>query len=281
MNRMNYIKLVIELKEAYQEFLIPELSELGFDGFENHALVLSAYISQKKFDSPLRENVEELLARFPAKANLRSEEVVAQQNWNEQWEQTIQAQQISSFFVKPSWSTEEVPSNSIPINIDPKMAFGTGYHETTRLVLRMLPGLVQNNCAVIDAGTGTGILSIAVVKLGAKKVLAFDVDEWCIQNANENTRLNEVENNISVKKGSTEVIPGQASADLLLANIEKNIIMDSLPDFIAALKKGGDLVLSGLLVDDREEMLKVLPDKMQIKDVRQENEWIAIHAQKQ
>src|SRR5699024_8053497 len=102
----------------------------------------------------------------------------------------------------------------------PKMAFGTGYHETTRLVLRMLPGLVQNNCAVIDAGTGTGILSIAVVKLGAKKVLAFDVDEWCIQNANVNTRLNEIENNISVKKGSTEVIPGLASPILLLANIE-------------------------------------------------------------
>lgn len=275
---MKYIKLIIEIKEDYQEPLIAELFDIGFDGFEQHELVLVGYISKEEFSIGDREHIERLLAGFPGNSYIQSEEIVAEQNWNEQWEQTVRAQQIGRFFVKPTWSAEKAPDESILLEIDPKMSFGTGYHETTRLILRMLPDLIRPDIQVIDAGTGTGILSIAAIKLGAEHAFAFDIDEWSIQNARENILLNGVEEKVTVKRGSSEVIPERPQADLLLANIEKNIILKLLPDFIRALKPGGDLVLSGLLQADRELIFDRLSEGAEVVNIQQENEWIAVHA---
>jgi len=275
---MKYIKLVIEIKEDYQEPLIAELFDMGFDGFEQHELVLVGYISKEEFSIGDREYIEQLLAGFPGHAYIQSEEIVAEQNWNEQWEQTVRAQQIGRFFVKPTWSAEKVPEESILLEIDPKMSFGTGYHETTRLILNMLPKLVDPGAQMIDARTNTGILSIAAIKLGAKHALAFDIDEWSIQNARENILLNGVGEKITIKKGSSEVIPAKTKVDLLLANIEKNTILKLLPDFIRALEPGGDLVLSGLLQTDQEVISDRLSERAQVVNIQQENEWIAVHA---
>src|SRR5699024_829570 len=130
----------------------------------------------------------------------------------------------------------------------------------------------------IDAGTGTGILSIAAIKLGAEHAFAFDIDEWSIQNARENILLHGVEGKVTVKRGSSEVIPERPQADLLLANIEKNIILKLLPDFLRALTAGGDLVLSGMLQADREVTSDLLSEGAEVVNIQQENEWIAVHA---
>lgn len=276
---MKYIKLVIAIPDEYQEPLIAELFDMGFDGFVQQEDQIVTYITKEDIEVTDREHIEQLLAGFPGNSFIEKEEVVDDQNWNEQWEKTVRAQEIGCFFVSPTWAREGAPANKILLEIDPKMSFGTGYHETTRLMLRLLPALVRKDDMVIDAGTGTGILSIAAIKLGAKHVLAFDIDEWSIKNAKENSLLNSVDSNITIKQGSTEIIPNDKKVDLLLANIQRNVILELLPDFIGALKKGGNLVLSGLVESDEQDILNQLPPKTDIIKIQQENEWIAIHVQ--
>lgn len=275
---MKYVKLEIAVPDEYQEPLIAELSEMDFDGFEQLKERVFAYITKERLGIGDRERIEQLLAGLPGNCFIEREEVVHDQNWNEQWEQTIRAQVIGPFFVKPTWSADPVPDGKILLEIDPKMSFGTGYHETTRLVLKILPKLVREGDMVIDAGTGTAILSIAALKLGAKHVLAFDIDDWSIRNAHENSLINGVEPDITIKKGSTEVIPGNMKADLLLANIQRNVILELLPDFIKTLDKGGHIILSGLLESDRQDIVNELSEVAEDIDVEKENEWIAIHA---
>jgi ribosomal protein L11 methyltransferase len=278
---MKYIKLVISLADEYQEALIAELFDMGFDGFEQRDDQIITYTAKENFSVGDRERMDQLLAGFPGNGFIESEEIVADQNWNEQWEETISAQTIGRFYVKPTWDNSIVPPNKILLEIDPKMSFGTGYHETTRLMLRFLPDVLEEGDHVIDAGTGTGILSIAAIKLGAESAFAFDIDEWSINNTLENIILNGVSKKIIVEEGSSEVIPEGDQADVILVNIQKNIIMDLLPDFMASLKEDGDILLSGLLEEDKEEVVKKLQSqKLEIGDIRQENEWIAIHARR-
>ncbi|MGD8749713.1 MAG: 50S ribosomal protein L11 methyltransferase [Balneolaceae bacterium] len=277
---MKYIKLVIGVEDQYQEALIAELFDMDFDGFEQREGRIITYIAKERFGIGDRERIDQLLAAYPGNSFIESEEVVADQNWNEQWENTIQAQSIGRFFVKPTWSREQVPGDKILLEIDPKMSFGTGYHETTRLMLHFLPEVISKDDSVIDAGTGTGILAIASIKLGAKYVLAFDIDEWSISNTEENILLNDVSDVITVKKGSTEVIPKGEEADVVLANIERNTILELLPDFEKALKDNGDLVLSGLLESDKQKVVEALEPAFEIVMIRQENEWIGVHARK-
>jgi len=277
---MKYIKLVIGVLDRYQEALIAELFDMDFDGFEQQEGRIIAYVAKENFGIGDRERIDQLLASYPGDGFIESEEVIADRNWNEQWEQTIRAQSIGRFFVKPTWSHEAVPGDQILLEIDPKMSFGTGYHETTRLILKLLPTIVQKDDQVVDAGTGTGILAIASVKLGAGHVFAFDIDEWSISNARENIMLNDVADFITIEQGSAEAIPKGKEADVLLANIERNTILVLLPDFSKVLKHEGHLVLSGLLETDKQAVLDELEEEFEILDIRQENEWLALHAEK-
>lgn len=276
---MEYIKLAIVIDDDYQENLIVELMELDFDSFEQRDGKIVSYVPKQNFNDVYRERIEQILAAYPGDGFIETEEVVADQNWNEQWEQTISAQQIGPFFVKPTWSNEEPPEGTILLEIDPKMAFGTGYHETTRLMLEQLPHVISEKDAVLDAGTGTGILAIASVKLGAASVFGFDIDQWSITNATENIYLNEVQNQITIQKGSSEIIPDGSNFNVALANIERNTIVELLPYLYVSLKKQGHLLLSGLLQTDEQEMKKRLKAQhFSVQKVRSENEWISIHA---
>jgi ribosomal protein L11 methyltransferase len=277
---MKYLKLVIHIADKYQEPFIAELFDIGFDGFEQRDDQVITYILKKDFGISDRERIDTLLAAYPGDGFIESEEVVADQNWNQQWEETIKAQTVGRFFIKPTWSEETIPKGKTLLEIDPKMSFGTGYHETTRLILELLPNVIAENDFVIDAGTGTGILSIAAIKLGARKAFAFDIDEWSISNTRENILLNGVDQYIEVKKGSSEVLSEQRKADVVLANIERNTILDIFSDLDAILKKGGVLVLSGLLEKDKSSVLPVLEDTYQVLAIPQQNEWIAIQAEK-
>ena len=277
---MKYLKLVINIADKYQEPFIAELFDIGFDGFEQRSNQVITYILKKDFGISDRERIDTVLAAYPGDGFIESEEVVADQNWNRQWEETIKAQTVGRFFIKPTWSKEIVPKDKILLEIDPKMSFGTGYHETTRLILELLPNVITDNDFVIDAGTGTGILSIAAIKLGAREAFAFDIDEWSISNTRENILLNGVDQDVEVKKGSSEVLSEHSKADVVLANIERNTILEIFPDLDAILKKEGALVLSGLLEKDKSSILSVLEDKYDVVNIPQENEWIAIQALK-
>lgn len=254
-----------------------ELMELEFDEFQQTDDELITYIPKERFHIGDRERIEQLLATYPGNGYIKTEEVVDDQNWNSEWEKTIQAQSIGRFFVKPTWSAESAPGDQILLEIDPKMSFGTGYHETTRLMLRMLPDVVSPDQAVLDAGTGTGILAIAAVKLGAGRVFAFDIDKWSITNAEENIYLNGVPEQITIRQGTHQVVPEGEQFDVIVANIQQNVISDMVPFFAGCLRQEGHILLSGLLESDESKVLQKMQDHgLTHEETRQENEWIAI-----
>ncbi|MGM0588994.1 MAG: 50S ribosomal protein L11 methyltransferase [Bacteroidota bacterium] len=273
-----YIKLVIELDDEYQEQLIADLFDYDFDGFEQHDDHIVAYIVKNRFSDVSREDLEEILAAYPVDTFVRTEEIVEEQNWNEEWEASIQPLQVGDFFIKPTWSTQAVPEGAILLEIDPKMAFGTGYHETTRLMLRQLQHLDVRDKTMLDAGTGTGILAIAAIKKGAQQAIGFDVDSWSYQNALENAYINEVAEDVTFLEGSTDVIPEDpATYDLVLANINRNILVEIMLDLTSRVSPGGSLILSGLLETDEPTIrnLEALTD-WTLKDRDQEGEWICL-----
>jgi len=278
---MKYIKLVIGIEDDYQETLISELLELEFDAFEQLTGKIITYVPKERFSDVNRERIEGILRAYPGDGYIESEEVVADQNWNEQWEQTIQPQSIGRFFVKQTWSDEHTPAGLTLLEIDPKMSFGTGYHETTRLMLQFLPDLVKRGDRVLDAGTGTGILAIAAIKLGAKTALAFDIDEWSITNTRENLMLNKVDGKVKVLKGGAEVIPQKQSFDLVMANIQKNTILSMLLTLAAVCNQNASVLLSGLLQRDYDVIVNKAEEfGLMFQEVHRENEWIAIHLKK-
>ncbi len=278
---MDYIRLTLSIAEHFQELLIAELFDMDFEGFEEQEEdILVATIRAKDFDDYKREEIERILFHYGGDSKILTEEIVHPQNWNQNWEQSIKPQTIGKFYVRPTWGEKFEDEDHIELLIDPKMAFGTGYHATTRLILEWLPEIIKHEETVLDAGTGTGILAIAALKLGAKSVFGFDIDEWSKDNARENMLLNHVEN-FEVKLGSLETIQSGKEYDVILANINRNALIELIPDLKNHLKPGGKLLLSGLLAEDESTLLDVLNGELLTHvSTRQQQEWIAMLVRK-
>lgn len=274
---MEYVELRISLKDDFHELMIAELFDLDFEGFEQEDDLLVATIPANRFDDTKREEIEKKIMNFGPDTVILSEKIIAPQNWNEEWEQTIKPQMIGKFYVHPTWSKFDGDlQDKIELMIDPKMAFGTGYHATTRVMLEWVPEIIEDGDKVLDAGTGTGILAIAALKLGASSAFGFDIDEWSETNARENILLNKVEN-FEVKLGSTDMIPEGEKYDVILANINRNALIELIPDLLKYLNEGGKLLLSGLLEEDEYVILdQPSVKKLRHIDTRQHKEWIAI-----
>lgn len=272
-----YLEIKITLPVDYHELFIAELMDLDFDGFEQFDDYLLAYIPASRYNDVSREHLEKLVASLPVAGRLDGERVYEPQNWNEQWEQTIQPMQVGKFYIRPTWTPVQTPDGLVLLEIDPKMAFGTGYHETTRLMLRMLPNCDVANAQVLDVGTGTGVLAIAALKIGAAHAFGFDIDEWSYVNATENAYLNGVNERFEIKEGSFEVIPAAKTYDLVLANVNRNMLLSTSRQITDQVATGGTLVLSGLL-DVDEEAIMNNDDYAALDHVErmQENEWICL-----
>lgn len=271
---MNYIKLVFDIGEEYQELIIAELMDLDFYGFEQEDERLIAYVEQPRYNDAHREYIEQIIAAYPG-ASFYEAQPIPEQNWNETWEKSIRPQVIGEFLVKPTWSDAVPDEGQILLEIDPKMAFGTGYHATTRLVLNELSSISFKNREVLDAGTGTGILAVAAAKLGAVRVIGFDIDPWSRDNAVENIYLNDVAGVVEFRFGGMEVVDDHEEFDVILANINRNAILELLPSFVNHARPGAALVLSGLLNTDEQtlrENLESLP--VSVEQVTREEEWI-------
>lgn len=272
---MDYIRLSISLQDDFHELLIAELFDLDFEGFEEEDNLLIASIPANRFDDFKREEIERMLLNF-GDAEILNEELIAPQNWNQTWEQSIKPQKIGKFYVRPTWAQENDDPDAIELLIDPKMAFGTGYHATTRLLLEWIPEVIQKGDKVLDAGTGTGILGIAAMKVGAVSAFGFDIDEWSKDNAEENMELNNI-SGFQVQLGSIEVIPKEDKYDVILANINRNALIYLIPQLLTFLKPGGKLLLSGLLEND-EETIRSQESVAGLThlETRQQLEWIAM-----
>lgn len=281
MSQGNWICFELHVPDEIQEIVISELAELGFDGFEQETNRIKAYIEEHLLDDVTREQVIGGLHAMGHGCDVISEQVYEPRNWNEEWEKTIEPMQVGRFWVHPSWTTETCPKGLIPLMIDPKQAFGTGYHETTRLILRMLPEVVQPGDTIVDVGTGTGILAIAALKLGGSHAFGFDIDEWSYDNAVETMWLNGVQDKMQVKIGSFETVPEWSTYSIVLANVIRDMLLTYAKEVVALIKPGGTLVLSGLMLPD-EAPIRSHPvyAALTFVEATYENDWCALRFRK-
>lgn len=277
---MNYIKLVFQIDDRYQEQFIAELIDLDFYGFEQFDDKLIAYVEKPRYNDSHRELIEQMITIYPD-SSFRETEEIEEQNWNRTWEKSIRPRRIGNFLVKPTWSDEKAAGSEILLEIDPKMSFGTGYHATTRLMLNYMNTVDFKGKTVLDAGTGTGILAIASIKLGARHATGFDIDTWSEQNAVENAYINKVADKVDIRLGSLDVLEPETQFDIILANINRSAIMAMISDLIHHAKPFSDILLSGLLATD-ENIIRDRLDGLDVEiiDKMSEDEWILIHIKK-
>jgi len=267
---MIYIQVTITAGEADQEKLISLLSPLGATGFEQNEEALLAYFEEDAFPS---YDVKAIVDVFPYQVS-----TVKEQNWNEVWEQAFQPVIVDDFCAVRAHFHEPITSVQHEIIITPKMSFGTGHHATTFLMMQQMQKLDFKGKTVFDFGTGTGILAILAEKLGAEKIIAIDNDEWSFENAKENGERNNC-TKIDIQLSSD--LPSQ-SFDIVLANINRNVILQYLPYFRNLVNVNGLLLLSGLLVSDREEIVEACHQKgFQLLNETEKANWISLLMVKQ
>jgi ribosomal protein L11 methyltransferase len=265
----NYCELTIDVtNETLREVLIAELSEVGYEGFEESANGLKAYITEEAF---LSVDVNGLINKHGLSYSSR---IIEKQNWNAVWESNFEPVQVDDFVgVRASFHPSFVNVEH-EIVITPKMSFGTGHHATTYMVMQLMREVDFINKSVFDFGTGTGILAILAEKLGADKIIAVDNDDWCIENASENILVNNC-NKIDIQIVNTLLLNQQF--DIILANINRNIILDNIHQLRKALVTGGQLILSGLLNEDEPEIINVcLGLGLEYKKTINRAGWIAL-----
>lgn len=265
----DYIQLHFKnLQPEQTSILVAELSELGFEGFEEVENFLNAFIAETDFNEQHLQDT--VLAKDLPYTISRIEET----NWNAQWESGFQPVQVDDFVAVRAGFHTPVTGVTHEIVITPKMSFGTGHHATTYMMLQQMRSVDFNGKRVADYGTGTGILAILAEKLGATSVLAIDNDDWSISNTLENLESNHC-TRISCRQAET--LSGSGPFDIILANINKNVILDQLPVMYKELAPGGILVLSGLLESDQPDIyaavsLYALNDQDRIS----RNNWTAL-----
>jgi len=280
-----HIELAITTEPSAFDTIAGSLAIEGFEGFWEDGNTLRAYMREELWNADRLEGLRRTLSRITGTLSLPPPSLtitpVAEENWNRIWEESIRPVRVTErIVVAPTWHPHSAGPGEIVLTIDPKMSFGTGYHETTRLMLSLMERHLTPGARVLDAGTGTGILAIAALKLGARSALGFDTDEWSSVNAAENARLNGVSGLFTVRQGDLRDVP-ETGFDLIGANIQKNVIEEMLAGFVSRLAPGGILLVSGLLAADREEMIGSLKGAGLLPaDERCEGEWIAFAARR-
>jgi ribosomal protein L11 methyltransferase len=266
---MNTIQLTIPTNNTQlQEIVIAQLSEIGFESFEETAQYVKACVPENIFH-------EAEAAQILQQLNLQySKEVIAPQNWNALWESNFSPILVNDFVGIRANFHESLQGVKHEIIITPKMSFGTGHHATTYMMIQLMEQVEFTAKTVFDFGTGTGILAIVAEKLGANHILAVDNDDWCIENATENISINNC-NHIVVEKNHTAQTE-QVFA-VVMANINKHIIEANFAHLTTALQQQGSLLLSGLLESDEADILTLAKTyHLQHQQTLHQQQWIAM-----
>jgi ribosomal protein L11 methyltransferase len=281
----SYVELTIHSHPSAFEDYIGILTVEGFDGFWEDGSTLRAYIPAGRWNDARGSAITAAIHRSASLRSLAPPTIrtspVENRNWNEAWEATIRPVRVTGkIVIAPTWHPFAAAPGDIVLTIDPKMSFGTGYHETTRLMLRLIERHVRGGDFVLDVGSGTGVLAIAALKLGAGRAIGLDNDEWAYENAKENAGLNDVTGRLEIRQGDLDAVKEQ-DFDLIVANIQRNVIEAMIEGFLSRLKPHGRLLLSGLLQTDREAIVaRISAARLSIFDEEQENEWIALAAER-
>ena len=279
----SYIQIAFNFNTQDQfDILVAQLADLGFDGFNeeeaatgiNNGVGMSSilgvssglgagtghcktYILSTDFEE--REIEKELEIIFNKHQLTYSKSTIKEENWNAIWESNFEPVRVGDFVgIRAHFHPTFEPAVQFEIKITPKMSFGTGHHPTTFSVMQMMEHVNFIGKSVYDFGTGTGVLAILAEKLGASNVLAVDNDDWCIENANENI-LNNDTKGILIKK--VDAAYQDRQFDIILANVNRHIIEANMQELTQVAHLGSELILSGLLIEDQEDMIKLATEK--------------------
>ena len=278
---MNYIEVTFNITpyaEAVADALIAELSQIGYDGFSYTDQGFIAYIPVQDYQAEAIGQLE--VYRFFTQEH-RIETTVQEiedQDWNKVWEENFTPIVVDNRILVRAGFHETIPGIEYEILIEPKMSFGTGHHATTALMLRTIlehKDQIRGK-RVLDMGCGTGILSIMASQAGAASVTGIDIDEWAYANAQENMAANDI-HNINVLIGDASLLDGGETYDIILANINRNILLNDMPRYAAVLRPGGRLVMSGFYTRDVPVLLeKASSLGLAIESRKEQDDWAAI-----
>ena len=266
-----------DTQDAYD--LIAALAgELGFEAFEEDRNGMKGYVQTQLFDE---ESIQNMIRNFPIKnTNIAYQICEAEyKDWNEEWEQNGFEPIIidGQCCIHDGMHLPKVKFK-LTVEINARLAFGTGTHETTRMMIRALMGIQTGNKSVMDCGCGTGILGIVALKLGASQVFAYDIDEWSVDNARHNAVINHVDSKYSVAQGDVAMaIAHHGEFDIVMANINRNVLLNDMAAYKSAMKSGGTLLLSGFYASDIDMIIaQAAKYKLRCFGMQEENGWACL-----
>ena len=250
--------------------------EIGFESFVENETGILAYVQQDLFDE---ESLKQMIQDFPIPDSQITYEIkeAEDKDWNEEWEKNFfQPIVIGDRCCIHSTFHHDVPQTEYEILINPQMAFGTGHHETTSSILSELLDADLKGKSVLDMGCGTSILAILASKRGAHPITAIDIDDWCVNNSRDNIQLNGIDN-ITVELGDARLLEGRAPFDVIIANINRNILLADMDKYAACMHQGSELYMSGFYVED----IPFIQSKaeslgMEFVHHREKNRWVAV-----
>lgn len=277
---MNYVAytFICHPFRPLNEILVARLAELEFESFEENDPELKAYIPENLLNEAA---VEQLYRDLKDLGKIQfSKERIEDRNWNTEWEKSYPIVEIGDkCIIRAPFHPKSEKPYDLEIVINPQMSFGTGHHETTFLVMSMLLEMDFKNKTVLDMGSGTGVLAIAAAKRGASSVVAIDNESWAYENTTENVKRN----NVDITVQNADAIPTDSPQyDIILANINKNILIKMMSSFSKHLKTAGTLILSGFFTSDLEEIVQFAERQNLILQMDENrNNWAAIKFEKQ
>lgn len=262
--------------ETVNDVLAAVLGEIGFESFAEYNKGIKGYVQQNLFDD---NALKDTLLGFPIPGTEITYEahLAEDKDWNEEWEKNFfKPIVVGDRCVIHSTFHTDVPQAEYDIVINPQMAFGTGHHQTTSLILSELLDTDLKGKSLLDMGCGTSILAILASMRGADPVTAIDIDDWCVENSKDNIRLNGI-GNITVEQGCADSLKGRAPFDVIIANINRNILLADMHAYAAVMHPGSEIYMSGFYVEDIP-LLKEEADKHRLKFIhfKEKDNWAAV-----
>ncbi|WP_292010280.1 50S ribosomal protein L11 methyltransferase [Chryseobacterium sp.] len=273
----NYLEFNFKISplQPWNEILMAELIQIGFDSFTEEIEGILGYIQKDLFNEDELKSLS-IFENENVKIEYSFQEM-PNINWNEEWEKNFSPINIDDKVLIRAEFHESVPGMH-EIIIQPKMSFGTGHHPTTHLMIQQMMEMDLKDKKILDMGCGTSVLAIYAKQQGAGNVTAIDIDEWSVENSKENAVRNGVE--LHIELGTAENL-GKENFDIILANINRNILISDIPTYVSVLNDGGQLLLSGLCFFDVDDILEVCKEnKLELKKQIQREEWVSLLLEK-